>query len=67
MFNLFKDVLGLVEDVITLPTDLLGLTNFSSKKQAREYVETQYAIGNINHQQYIALMKMIDNSKTLNI
>lgn len=67
MFNLLKDTLGLVEDIVTLPTDALGLTNFSTKKQARAAVDMALARGDINNAEHKALMSMIDNEKTLNI
>lgn len=66
MFNLIKDLGGLVEDVITFPTDFIGLTNFSSKKEARQAVDLLLASGEINNKQHQALMTAIDNEKTLN-
>ena len=67
MLNLIKDTLGLVEDIITTPTDMLGLTNFSDKKSARNAVELMFASGEINRKEYEAMMAVIDNSPTLNL
>lgn len=67
MFNLLKDVAGLVEDIVTFPTDVIGLTKFSSKKEARQAVDALLGSGEINNSQHRALMAAIDNESTLNL
>jgi uncharacterized membrane protein len=59
--SLFKSVFDLVEDVITLPTDILGLTNHHDKKKALEIAKVKFINGEITAVQYEQVKKLIND------
>lgn len=59
--GILGDIFNFADDVLSIPTDLLGLTNHHKKKEAIEWVEDVYNKGQISPDEYLKLMKYIEN------
>jgi len=59
--GLLKGILGLVDDIVSIPTDIIGITNHYNKKEARRYVQRKFLSGEISSSEYEKLLLIIEN------
>ena len=59
--GLLKNIFDLADDIVSIPTDLLGLTNHYKKKEAIEYINEQFAEGKITRSEHARLLRYIES------
>ena len=57
--GLFKDLFGLAEDVLAIPTDLVGLTNHHNKKEALEKAKLMFVGDEITLEEYRRIKELL--------
>lgn len=58
--GLLKGLLKLADDVVSLPTDILGITNHHGKEKAKRIAKLGYIEGKISEEEYKRLLAYID-------
>ena len=58
--GLLKGLFGLVDDIITIPTDMVGLTNHWEKKEILERAKRAYLRGEITIEEYKKIKTYIE-------
>lgn len=58
--GILGDLFSLADDIVSIPTDFIGLTNHHSKKEAQQIAEKAFKSGRINAEQYIQLLQEIN-------
>lgn len=53
-------LLKLVDDIVSVPTDILGITNHHGKEKARRIAKAGYIEGKIDEAEYKRLLAWID-------
>ena len=56
----FKDIFNLTEDLLSIPTDIVGLTNHHDKKRALQIAREKFLDGEITATQYEQVKKLIN-------
>jgi uncharacterized membrane protein len=56
----FKDIFNLTEDLLSIPTDIVGLTNHHDKKKALQIAREKFLDGEITATQYEQVKKLIN-------
>ena len=54
-------ILGLVDDIVSIPTDLIGLTNHHDKKDAIKKIKIAFVNGDITESEYKKLLIAIQD------
>lgn len=57
--GILGDLLGLADDIISIPTDFIGLTNHHNKKEALERAKIAFIQGDISAAQFEAIKKQL--------
>jgi len=58
--GIINGILGIVDDIITIPTDILGITNHHGKEKGKRIARLAYIEGKITEDEYKRLLLMID-------
>ena len=58
--GLLKGIFDLADDIISIPTDIIGITNNHGKAKARKIARTAFAYGKINREEYEELLAWIE-------
>jgi len=56
----FKDIFNLTEDLLSIPTDIVGLTNHHDKKKALQIAREKFLDGEMTATQYEQVKKLIN-------
>ena len=59
--GLLGNIFGLVDDIVSIPTDIVGLTNHHAKKKAMKIATTGLIEGKITMKEYKELVEYIEN------
>ena len=57
--GLFKDLFELTEDVLAVPTDLVGLTNHHEKKAALDKAKAKFMNDEITAEEYKKIKELL--------
>lgn len=60
--GLLGGILGLVDDIVSIPTDMVGLTNHYEKKDAIKMAKLAYLNDEITEQEYKKLLLLIKDN-----
>jgi hypothetical protein len=60
--GILTDILNLADDIISIPTDILGITNHYNKKQAIQTANEALITGKIDPQEYAKLINYINKN-----
>lgn len=58
--GLLKGIFNLADNIVSIPTDMLGITNNHGKNKARKIARTALAYGKINRDEYEELLAWIE-------
>lgn len=53
-------LLKLADDIVSIPTDIIGITNHHGKEKARRIAKIGFIEGKINEEEYKRLLAYID-------
>lgn len=56
-----KDILGLADDLISIPTDLIGLTNHHDKKEALRKAKIAFMNDEISAEEYRKIKTLLED------
>lgn len=58
--GILKEIFDLADDIVSLPTDLLGLTNHHEKKEALQKAKQAFMTDQITASEYEKIKKLLE-------